>query len=119
MKSWPLAFVEDHLPPIGRDEQPRLAAAIADDVGLAVAGKIARDGRVGVQALVDDVLFPGVGGGNVASRNDSTQETRQNDCEEGFHVAAPIWIRLGRRRTLFEFRRRSASRDVSRRDTGR
>src|SRR5262245_26431982 len=39
-------FVQDHLAPIGCDEQASLATGIADDVGLSVLGEVAGNGGV-------------------------------------------------------------------------
>lgn len=51
-------FVEDDFSPVWRDEQPRLSAAVADDVGEAVTRAITSDRRHGVDAIMHDVFFP-------------------------------------------------------------
>ena len=53
-----LVIADDDFLPVGRDEQPRLAASIADDVDLAIAGEVGGYGDVVVQAFPHDVAFP-------------------------------------------------------------
>src|SRR5262249_14845533 len=54
-------FVENDLPPVWRDQQPRFAAAVADDIGQPIAGEVAPHARSHKSIAGEYYMFvPGV-----------------------------------------------------------
>ena len=72
-----VSFGENHLPPIGSDEQTRLAAGVADNVRLAILRKVARHGGACMQTLMNDMFSPRFFGQQTGSAGHNKNRPRE------------------------------------------
>ncbi len=76
--------VEDDFGPLGCNEQPALAARVADDIDQSVSREVGPDGGLRREAGVDDMLRPG----SVDDRGLRTSEAWEA-CHEGHAEQQP------------------------------